>query len=91
MATPETIAALERAAALCEQEGRRWSEPGPERADAATIRDHIETLRNGGERAKVVAYLRQCEAGGITGDLDTSAYGWAADAIASGAHEEQQS
>ncbi len=68
----DLIAALERAAELIVNGGARCQQ------DAAIIRAHIETLRNGGERAQIVAWLR-----GIRRLRDTEHL---ADAIASGAH-----
>lgn len=57
----ETLAALERAAELCDDEAGRWGETVHNhlvvmcRKDAALIRAHIETLRAGGERARLRA------------------------------------
>lgn len=49
----DLIAALERALHCYETE-----QPNDETA-AAIIRAHIDTLRNGGERAQIVAWLRE--------------------------------
>ena len=55
----DLIAALERAEQLLHAEADSWGNAAgaPERAQAALIRDHIATLRAGGERAKVVALI----------------------------------
>ncbi len=93
MANDETLAALERLLL-------RLPIP-PEKAaqamtDAALIRAHIETLRNGGERAQIVAYLHECRLiheanatrkGQVTArrhHIDACTH--IADAIAAGAH-----
>ena len=49
----DTIAALERAAEFLVNGGTRCQQ------DAALIRALIETLRAGGERAQIVAWLRK--------------------------------
>jgi hypothetical protein len=99
----ETKAALERAAALSEQEGRKWggindSEYDERTADAALIRAHIASEASAYEAgkadavAKVVAWLRQMAGdGGQAFQGRNLASQIAADnfakAIASGAHE----
>lgn len=55
MANDETLAALERAAEHFENAFDTPENTDQYRADAALIRAHIETLRNGGERAQIVA------------------------------------
>ena len=79
MANDELIAALERAANMME----RPFQSAPIHEAAALIRAHIETLRNGGERAQLDKWLRGDEAFKITGSVFTEDL---ADAIAAGAH-----
>ena len=81
MTNDETLAALERAAARLEM----GSIAGPDNDDAALIRAHIETLRTGGERAQIVAWL-QARDGMYGGHASGSLFFMLADAIASGAH-----
>lgn len=85
----ETLAALERAAKWLDTGSiMMWHEADttPE-ADAALIRAHIETLRNGGERAQIVAWLRvQPNLAQISPDhFRSNTPAMLADAIAAGA------
>lgn len=77
----DTIAALERAAELIVNGGIRCQQ------DAALIRAHIETLRGGGERAQIVAWLRvQPNLAQISPDhFRSNTPAMLADAIAAGA------
>ena len=75
MANDETIAALERAADVLETQ--QPNSTNREKDDAARIRAHIETLRNGDERAQIVAWLRS-----FCTDMTDAL----ADAIEAGAH-----
>lgn len=84
--TDDEIAALERAAIKREFEARVCStELGRQHLlkDAATIRAIIERERAGGERAKVVAWLKQP---GVLFNMTRRQQHGIADAIASGAH-----
>lgn len=89
----ETLDALERAVAVQAERGH----------DEPLIRALIERERSGGERAKVVAWLKRQADDGVNAAQSTKtermahaiaggvvALRSASDAIASGAHEEQQ-
>ena len=88
MANDETLAALEMGAFLAEAQANRYRWDGDTvsadrlDADAALIRALIERERNGGERAQIVAWLRQPEQEGYSCVCQPTF----ADAIASGAH-----
>ena len=73
----ETLAALERLQAWLDADDA--SHFGQHEKDLQTILDHIETLRAGGERAQIVAWLRGNAMGPRWREL--------ADAIAAGAHK----
>lgn len=77
----DLIAALERAAHKADYDAKHYH-CNQSRADATFIRNHIADLRNGDERAKVMAYLRRVGLTQRARDLFATAAGH----IEAGAH-----
>jgi hypothetical protein len=82
MLTGDELAALERAASLCEYHGIEWGVAAGQNTvtDAAILRRLIE--REASERADVVAWLRAGEIGGVNNNAARKI----AAAIEAGAH-----
>jgi hypothetical protein len=96
MLTDDELAALERAASLCEYHGIEWGVAAGQNTvtDAALIRNVAERARNGGERAQIVAWLRDektwqdgvnCTAAMYNSD-SRNLCRWLAEVIEHGAH-----